>query len=230
MHTVNNLKQSLQYIWVFAISLLVFGCAHTGSQKEYNARLHEYGSQDDGTAIWKPYEKQMALDPGTVAIGGSKKPIPVAPMDSVEDFRTADQYRAYGFNPRPSPHDPDVRLGAGVAIRKEVDGDWIYEDTRQEVLVGDVIASGKLPLRPLLLERDLAYELQRERRARRELGEAIDEYSKLTELSNKQHIEMSEMLIKLQAQIKIKDEIIARQSQELEQLVQKELSGGEDTN
>ena len=98
------------------------------------------------------------------------------------------------------------------------------------MLVGDVIASGKLPLRPLLLERDLAYELQRERRARRELGEAIDEYSKLTELSNKQHIEMSEMLIKLQAQIKIKDEIIARQSQELEQLVQKELSGGEDTN
>ena len=105
-----------------------------------------------------------------------------------------------------------------------------FSRTPVEVLIGDVIASGQLPLRPLLLERDLAFELQRERSARQELGEVIDEYSKLTKLSNKQHIEMSEMLNQLEAQLKIKDEIIARQSQELDKLIQKELSSGENAN
>lgn len=202
-------------------SLALFaGCASHGTREAYDDRLVEYGKAvEANSALWSPYEDQMKPAAPAARPDGSKD-VPNAPMPSVESFRTPDQYKAYGFNPRPSPYDPDgIRLGAGVAIRKESEGAWLYEDNRQELLIGDAVSTEEFPLRPLLLERDLAFELQRERQARLELGEMVDHYAKLSALTMEDRRAMAKLFLQLQAQINVKDEIIASQTDKLEELL-----------
>lgn len=90
--------------------------------------------------------------------------VKVIPLDNEAHVRLPGKVKAYAVNRYIDPANPRIMHERHVMYRAEEDPSWrLLSDEKKQILIGNTLTDGKLNYSPALMEKELAFELQRQR-------------------------------------------------------------------
>lgn len=103
-------------------------------------------------------------------------PSPCIPLSNEANVRLPGKVKAYAVNRYIDPANPRVMHERHVMYRVEEDPTWkLATDESRQVLIGNTLTNGKLNYNPVIMEKELALELQRQRI----INEALQTHSEM---------------------------------------------------
>lgn len=89
---------------------------------------------------------------------------PQIPLNNEANVRLPERIKAYAVNRYIDPANPRTMHERHVMYRIEEDPSWrLATDESRQILIGNTLTDGKLNYNPVLMEKELALELQRQR-------------------------------------------------------------------
>ena len=182
--------KTLQFIALILVSLSTFGCYQ-------NPYRPPYPRPDS------PIECCSSLMPANDAIQ-------CIPFKNEANVRLPERVKAYAVNRYIDPANQRIMHERHVMYRLEEDPSWrlITDDSRQ-ILIGNTVTDGKLNYNPLLMEKELALELHRQRLINETLQTHSDMLIDTSAGLNKDHEVMLERSEQLRKALEEQGKIIA---------------------
>ena len=141
--------KTLQFITLLLICLLTFGCQQQPYRKTPYPRLDSL-----------PIE---CCSHSTIAETGVNNP-PCIPLKNEANVRLPEHVKAYAVNRYIDPANQRIMHERHVMYRIEEDPSWrLATDESKQILIGNTMTDGKLNYNPILMEKELALELHRQR-------------------------------------------------------------------
>ncbi len=98
------------------------------------------------------YENELCTPPQSI------------PINNEANVRLPERIKAYAVNRYIDPANPRILHERHVVYRIEEDPTWrLATDENRQILIGNTLTNGKLNYNPVLMEKELALELQRQR-------------------------------------------------------------------
>lgn len=149
------MKRTIFMLFALAFCFVFSGCQ---SRQDRSAATLKITSEQRNKLVEQAYSDVYA---GAGPMGYEVSSLPIR---SEAYIRTPGRTKAYAVNRYVDPVDSSIMHERHVIYRQESEGDWrLQSNANQQILVGNTMTESRLDHSPMLLEDELAFELQRQR-------------------------------------------------------------------